>query len=153
MSIIIRRNPIRDMAAMQSAMDRMFEDAWRGFQPFSTVEGLLALDVHETDNAYTVVANLPGLSAEAFNVTLHDGTLTISGELPQQQVAEGTRVLMQERSFGKFSRSIALPQPVDADAVEANYDNGVLTLNLPKAAHVQPRQIAVKGGNLIRSSN
>lgn len=153
MSIIIRRNPIRDMAAMQTAMDRLFEDAWRNFQPFAAGEGLLALDIHETDSNYTVVANLPGLTADAFSVTLHDGVLTISGELPQPQVVEGGRVLMQERAFGKFSRSVSLPQPVDAEAVEANFENGVLALNLPKAAHAQPRQIAVKSGSVIRSNN
>lgn len=154
MNVIIRRNPIRDMAAMQSAMDRMFEEAWRGFQPGSdNADRTLALDVHEADDRYTVVATLPGLSADDVNITLHEGALNITATLPQPEVAEGTRVLMQERAYGSFSRTINLPQPVDPDNVAANYDNGILTLTLHKAAHAQPRQIKVQSGNLIRSAN
>lgn len=152
MSTLIRWNPIREMAAMQSAIDRLFENTWRGVQP--AWEGnLLPLDVHETDQAYTVVTNLPGLTPDQINVNIHENVLTISGETQREAQEEGTRSLIQERVYGKFSRSITLPQTVDMDNVEASYDNGVLTLTLPKLPSAQPRQIEIKSANLIKSHN
>jgi HSP20 family protein len=151
-----RRNPLREAAVLQSAMDRFFEDAWRNDQPAQEQkrENLLALDVYETDTDYTVFATLPGLTSDALNVTLHDDTLTISAQLPQTAAAaEGERVLVQERVFGNISRSINLPQPVDAAQVSAELDNGVLTLTLAKAAHAQPRQIPVHGTGVVHSQN
>lgn len=152
MSTVVRWNPFREMAAMQSALDRMFDDSWRstGF----TFNGSLLLDVYETDQAYTVTAAMPGLEADQFNIKLHNDTLTISAELPKPELAEGTRVLMQERPFGTLSRSVTLPQPIDNNNVEATYHNGVLTLTLPKSPEAQPRSIPVKtNGHLITSSN
>src|SRR5690606_37952679 len=86
---------------------------------------------------------------------LHDDLLTIEAEIPAKNVEKtegknGRKVLMHERAWGKFSRSIRLPQAVKSEEVEAAYDNGVLTLTLPKAEHVLPRSIPVKslsGGN------
>lgn len=153
MSSIMRWNPFREMAAMQSALDRLFEDTWRGVWP-TTAGNALALDVHETDTAYTVVTALPGLSAEQISVRFDDGNLIISAEIPQPQPAEGTKVLLQERPFGQFTRSLRLPQTIDVNQVEATYENGLLTLTLPKTPEVQPKQIPVKaGGNLLPSKN
>jgi HSP20 family protein len=146
MSTIIRWNPIREMAAMQSALDRVFEDAWRGSRATMTGSAL-ALDVFEVDGAYSVVASLPGLSAEQINVSVHDGVLTISGELPEGELDENIRTLLRERPAGKFSRSITLPEAVQTDNVEAAYENGVLTLTLPKLPELQPRTIPVRAGS------
>lgn len=153
MSTIVRWNPFREMAAMQSALDRMFEDSWRGAG--FTFTGSLPLDVYETDEAYTVTAAIPGLQADQFNIKLHDDILTISAELPKPEVPEGTRVLIQERPFGSLSRSITLPQPVNYNAAEANYHNGVLTLTLPKSPEAQPHTIPVRtdGQKMITHSN
>jgi HSP20 family protein len=129
------------MAAMQNTLDRLFEDNRRAFRSSNT--GSLALDVHETDQAYQVHAVIPGITADAINISLHDGVLTIAGEVPQYSL-ENSRALLLERSFGKFQRSIRLPQPVDSSAVEASLENGVLTLTLPKTPEAQPRVIPVK---------
>ncbi|MFW5748630.1 MAG: Hsp20/alpha crystallin family protein [Chloroflexota bacterium] len=145
MSTIIRWNPVREMAAMQSAMDRLFDETWRSART-GNGGSALAVDVHETDSTYTVVANLPGVNPDAISVSLHDGVLTIAAEIARAERDENARVLVQERSYGKFSRSLNLPQPVDSDKVEASYDDGVLTLALPKVPEVQPRQIPVKVG-------
>lgn len=156
MSSIIRWNPFREMAAMQSAMDRLFDDAWRGWP---TVSGMnlnsLAFDVHETDNAYTVTTALPGVKAEHINVKMQDGVLTVNAEIPQPETPENTRALMQERVWGHFSRSISLPQSVNSDQVEATYEDGILTLTLPKAPEAQPKLIAIKNkdGKLLQSKN
>jgi HSP20 family protein len=156
MTTIVRWNPFREMAAMQSVLDRAFDQAWRGTN-WPTTNGHSAtfnLDVHETDSNYTVVADLPGLNPDQINVRLHDGILTISAEVAQTEVNEGTRVLLQERFYGSTSRSLNLPQPVNADAVEATYEGGVLTLSLPKVPEVQPRQINIKtNGKVIQSNN
>jgi HSP20 family protein len=153
MNTVIRWNPLREMAAMQSAMDRIFEETWRNAQPTTNGRGWIPLDVYETDTHYTIAANLPGFNPENIDVTLHDGTLTISGEIPQPQVDDNVRVLLQERFFGKFSRSVNLPLAVNAEGVESNYANGVLTLTLPKAEEVQPRRIPIKSAPLLHNSN
>jgi HSP20 family protein len=155
MSTIIRWNPIREMAAMQSAMDRLFEDTWRGYRNVDTSLAL-ALDVHETEPAYHVVAALPGVPSDTINVSLHDDVLTISGELPQPSYPENARALLLERTYGKFSRSIRLPEQVAADQIEASLDNGLLTLNLPKTPEAQPKQIPVRvstNGNQTANNN
>jgi HSP20 family protein len=156
MSSLIRWNPFREMAAMQNAMDRIFDDTWRSWPTISGMNlNTLAFDLHETDNAYTVTTALPGVKPENINVKMQDGVLTVSGELPQPEQTEGTRLLMQERVWGHFSRSISLPQSVKGDEVEATYEDGVLTLTLPKAPEAQPKLIAIKSkdGKLLQSKN
>lgn len=150
MSNIVRWNPMRELAAMQSAMDRLFNDSLRSWTGMD--EGLagtmsLPIDVHETDNAYIVTTELPGVSPENINVRLQDNVLMIDGELPEQKIQkEGQRTLMQERRYGKFSRYVRLPQQVDPNKVEAQYENGILTLTVTKSEAAQPRQIPVKSG-------
>ena len=140
---IVRWNPVREMLAMQTALDRMFDDTRRG--GFDNGNAL-ALDVHEDDQNYSVVTSLPGVKPENINVSLHDGVLTITGEIPVQ-TNENARTLMQERVYGKFTRSIRLPMAVNSDNVEAAFDNGVLKLTLPKSEEAQPKQIPVRVGN------
>lgn len=107
----------------------------RGFGP--------ALDVEEAADAYIVRANLPGVSQDDINVNIHDDVLTISAETASESSDEGSKVLIRERRFGKFSRSLRFPTNVDGDAVAAGYENGVLSITLPKAEHLKPRQIPV----------
>jgi HSP20 family protein len=145
MTTIVRWNPLREMVAMQSALDRVFDETWRGIRNGGDV-GTLALDVHETDSAYVVSAIVPGVSADAINISLHDGVMTIAGEIPQatSETTENRRAILLERTYGKFQRSIRLPQPVDTNRIEAVVENGVLTLTLPKTPEAQPRVIPVK---------
>ncbi len=142
MTTVIRWNPIREMATMQGALDRLFDETWRTTRGAAD-SGTLALDVQETDSAYVVSAALPGVSANDVNISLHDGVLTISGET-QQAPLENSRALLLERTYGKLQRSIRLPQPVVQDSIEAVIENGVLTLTLPKTAEAQPRSIPVR---------
>lgn len=143
MANIVRWNPIREMAVLQNAMDRLFDETWGGMRP-TTAGNTMPIDVHETADAYTVVANMPGLDADQLNINWHDNKLTISVELPAPQIPENTKVLLQERAFGKFARTLTLPLAVDADNVSAEYVNGVLKLILPKTPEVQPRKITVQ---------
>jgi HSP20 family protein len=144
MTTIYRWNPIREMNAMEQAMDRFFEANRRS--PRTAAAYSLPLDAYETDQAYVVFAALPGINPADIQVHFEDDTLTISGEVPQPTFEEGVnaRARLTERTYGKFSRSIRVAQPVDTDQVEAAYDNGLLKLTLPKTTAAQPRQIPVR---------
>jgi HSP20 family protein len=137
MATMIRWNPVREMMAMQNAFDRVWNDANR------TATTALSLNVFESDTAYTVFAALPGTTTDNIQISLHDGVLTIAGEVPANTV-ENARVLIMERSAGNFSRSLRLPHDIDMAKVEATFENGVLTLTLPKAEEAQPRMIPVR---------
>lgn len=141
MTTIVRWNPFREMAAMQSAMDRIFDETWRTVR--GNADSTLALDVHETDGSYIIQTALPGANPDSIHVSVHEGVLTISTEIAQTPV-ENSRTLLQERVYGKFTRSLRLPQMVDLDNVNAAFENGVLTLTLPKSPEAQPRQIPVR---------
>ncbi len=145
MTTIVRWNPVREMSAAQSAFDRFFEDRWSGVR--GAEKRGIAVDVHETAGAYRIVAPLPGVAADGVNISLHEDVLTISAELPQFAAPEDARVLLLERSFGKVSRSLRLPQAVAADQIEAVLENGVLVLTLPKTPEAQPRVIPVRAAN------
>jgi HSP20 family protein len=159
MNSMMRWNPFREMAEMQRAMDRLFDEvsapnwsrtgAWSGLGDFSS----LSMDIHETDSGYTVKVPLPGVNPAEINIRMQNGVLTISGELPQPTMEANTKVVMQERVYGKFSRSVSLPQSVNEDQVEASYENGILSLTLPKLPEAQPKQIPVKTANLLQSKN
>jgi HSP20 family protein len=109
-----------------------------------------ALDVEENADAYTVRANLPGVNLDDISVNIHEDVLTVSAETAAENRDENSKMLIRERRFGKFSRSLRFPAIVDGDAVEASYENGVLSITLPKAEHVKPRQIPV---NVIADDN
>jgi HSP20 family protein len=139
------------MSAMQRLMDRMFED-WRPYvneEGGSTSARALALDVQEDQKAYTVMTEMPGVQPENIQVRHEGDYLIIEGESRQETSGDGNgkKSLIQERHYGRFSRRLRLPQDINFDAAEANYENGVLTLTLPKMEPVQPKMIPIKTGN------
>ncbi len=148
-----RWNPFRELAAMQSAMDRLFDD-WRPYMEEGRVVGnLLAIDAHEDEKSYVITTELPGVKSENINIRQEGEYLLIDAEIPETTVErEGQRSLIKERRYGRFTRRLRLPQNVDFAKSEANYEDGVLTLTLPKAEQAQPRVIQVKSkapnGNL-----
>ncbi|MCY4019345.1 MAG: Hsp20/alpha crystallin family protein [Chloroflexi bacterium] len=103
----------------------------------------LALDVEENEESYVVRADLPGVSLDDISVNIHDDLLTISAETTSESKDESKRVLVRERRVGKFSRSLRFPIPVKGDSVEAGFENGVLSVTVPKAEDAKPRQIPV----------
>jgi HSP20 family protein len=140
MVTLTRWNPARELAMMQSALDRIFDETWRAIGQYTN--GVLAFDAYETDDAYTVIVELPGLNPDDINIRYGNGVLTVSGEFPRHEI-ENARVLQQERFYGRFNRSITLPLAVNADKIEATYEQGVLKLTLPKAPEAQPKQIKI----------
>jgi HSP20 family protein len=155
MSNLIRWNPFREMAEMQRTMDRVFDEMWRDWPTMPRFSGLEtpALDIHETDAAYTVALPLPGVKPDDIQVRVQNGVLTVSGEIQEPKADENSKVVVRERYYGKFSRSVTLPQSVDSDKAEAAYENGVLTLTLPKLPEAQPRQIPIRTSGLLQSKN
>lgn len=149
MANMARWDPFREMMTLRDAMDSLFENALVG--PMgggqATGEWGLPLDVSEDENGFVVKASVPGIKPEDIDVTVNGDVLTIRGEMKQEQENKNERYHVRERRFGTFTRSITLPAPVKADAVEAEYSNGVLTLNLPKTEEVKPKRIQVKGGS------
>lgn len=133
-------------------LDRWVEDVrdeLRGMMtPFGETEldgdFSLALDVDENDNAYHVKTAIPGVKPEDIQVRLHDNVLTISAEIQDEHEEENGKRIIRERRYGKYARSVRFPVPVKSDEVEAEYENGVLMLSVPKSEAVQPRQIEIK---------
>ena len=148
MSNIVRWNPLQEMTSMQRRLDRFFDDVWRPFGDGDWITAgtsRLALDIHEDDNNYTVVTELPGVNPDDIHVRIEGDMLHIDGELPEHTVdREDSRVVLRERRYGRFSRSVRLPKPVDMETVNAEYADGVLTLTLPISEEVKPREIPIK---------
>jgi HSP20 family protein len=106
-----------------------------------------AINVAESDRDYKVTAELPGMDEQDIELSLHRDHLTIKGEKKQEHEEKGNGYHRVERSYGSFQRTVPLPQEVDADKVEANFQKGVLTITLPKLPEVQSgaKRIAIKG--------
>lgn len=146
MSTIVRWRPMRDMMNLREEFDRLFEEALdmpRLRWDEATNWGL-ALDVAETDENFLVKASVAGVNPDDIEITISDNVLTIKGELKADETIEESRYHLRERRFGSFTRSITLPVPVNADAIDATYEHGVLTLTVPKAEEIKPRRIQVK---------
>jgi HSP20 family protein len=151
MANVVRWNPMREAAELMNEFDRVLEYPLlrqRWGMPLRTNEVVgswnLPLDVAEKGDVFTVKASLPGISPDDLNVTLEDNVLTIQGETKQDETIEENSYHIRERRYGSFSRSVRFPVPVEGDKVEAEYENGVLTLSIPKAEAVKPKRIAVK---------
>jgi len=107
-----------------------------------------ALDLYQNNDNVVAVVELPGMHKEEIEISLHDGTLTISGERKSEspKSANGEKAERSERYVGKFRRSVTLPTRVDATKVNASYRDGILTITLPKAEEAKPKQIQINAG-------
>jgi len=130
-----------------------FADFWSPFRDFGLTprlarmpEGALtpAVDVAEDDERYVVTAEVPGAKAEDVHVEVQDNVLSIRGEKRSERKEEGERRRYVERRFGSFARSFSLPANADADRVKASFQDGVLTVEIPKAEESKPRVISIQ---------
>lgn len=144
---IVRFDPFRDITSFRDDINRLFT------RPFGE-EGLAgtrtwapAVDVFETKDAVVLKAELPGLTADDVDVEIDDNVLTVSGERTFTDTVEEGRFYRLERSYGKFSRSLTLPQGIKADAVSASFADGVLEVTVPKAEEVKPRKVTIGVGD------
>ena len=151
------RRSLDPFAAFHSEMDRVIDSFFGGRSPFAMapfaapdlrvggVSMVPSVDVTEDDKAISVTAELPGLTEKDVEVTLHDGVLTLKGEKREEKADAETHVT--ERRYGRFQRSIRLPDGIDEAAVTASVDKGVLHITVPKnpAAATKPRSIPIGG--------
>lgn len=142
---ITRWDPFRELVDMRRTMDRLMEGAVLGPEGMRQQLGM-PLDVSENQDAYKIEASMPGIKPEDVEITLDGNTLTIRGQIKAEEEREGETFHLRERREGSFVRSINLPGNVKADAVEANYDNGVLKLLLPKTEETKPKRIQIQSG-------
>ena len=137
-------DPFREAVSLREAMDRLFEDSFTPSRRQSNGNERvyrLPLDAYVTADEIIVLANMPGVKPDEVEITIEGDTLTIRGERPRP--IENVDYVMQERPFGRFQRTLNINIPVDANRAEARYDNGLLTLVIPKAEAAKPRVIQV----------
>jgi HSP20 family protein len=121
-----RWSPFTELADMRDRLERMFEDLDNPSQGWSP-----AIDIMREKDKYVVRADVPGVRPEDIDVEFDDGVLTVSGEHEEKTEKKEKDYIRRERRFGSFSRSIRLPQGVDADQIDASYNDGVLELTVP----------------------
>ena len=145
MSNLTRWEPVREMMTLREAMDRLFDDAFT--RPINLRDGgwsAPAVDMYQTDDEIVVKAALPGFKADEVQINVTGDVLTLRGELKHEEEKKEKAWHIREHRWGSFERSIALPTQVMADKAVADFENGILTITLPKAEEVKPRTITVK---------
>lgn len=145
MTIVRRPSPFGEMMTLRQAMDRLFDDDYR---PFRWLSGgpdgpALPLDVTTDADSLTIEAALPGIKPEDVDITVENGTVTISGKTARERSAEEGAYVLQEIRRGNFSRSVSLPTGLEPDKARATFEHGILRLEIPKAEQVKPRQIRI----------
>jgi HSP20 family protein len=146
---IIRRSPspFGDLLSLRQAMDRLFEESFVRPGVAWDEGGLLPMDVYATDDDFVLEANLPGVKPEEVDITVENNTLTISGETRSSRKEEEGATILSEIRRGRFTRTLTLPAGLEPDKAKATFEDGVLTLRIPKAEQVKPRQIKITSGN------
>ena len=145
MSNLTRWEPVREMMTLREAMDRLFDDAFT--RPINLRDGgwsAPAIDMYETDDEVVVRAALPGFKADEVQINVTGDVLTLRGEIRQQEEQKERSWHIREHRWGSFERSVSLPTQVTADRAVADFENGILTITLPKAEEVKPKTISVK---------
>jgi HSP20 family protein len=133
------------LSNLREEIDRLFESPLAELARSSHALGSWApaLDLYEDKDHFLVRAELPGMKKEEIEISLHEGALLLTGERKREEKTKHGETYREERFYGRFHRSIALPKPVAADRVTASYKYGVLTVTLPKTEEVKPKQIEV----------
>lgn len=147
MTSLIRFSPSHEMRRMQREMDRLFDN----FFPVrpSNDNGESAVwtprtDLTETDDAYHIHLDLPGLTKDDVEINFHDGALSVSGDRRYEETQEDRKFVRVERSYGRFYRAFTLPQTTNTESIEATFEDGVLNIRVPKAEEVKPRRIDIR---------
>jgi len=145
MTTIARWDPFRDIASFRDQMNRLLEDNFtRGRSAESDLTVWApAVDIFETENELVLKADLPDVSEKDLDIRVENNMLTLRGERKFEQTASEDNYLRVERAYGTFSRSFSLPNTVNAESIQAEYRNGVLTVRMPKREESKPRQIKV----------
>ncbi len=154
MNMVRRTSPFGEILSLRNAMDRLFDETfWR---PTWVARGLdeyhVPLDVQTTADALVVKAALPGVKPEDVEVTIDGNTLTIMGKLDEEREQDEQGYLVREIRRGSFSRSVALTSDLKIDEAKASFENGIVTLTIPKAEQAKPRRIPIGSGEATASA-
>jgi HSP20 family protein len=155
---LIRLNPLRDVIAwhpaaelnqgfskLQREIDRMFDRFRSGSsEDESTQTWAPSVDIIEGENDYNIHVELPGVEKKDVKITVQDDVLIIKGEKKMESEKKGENYQRIERCYGTFQRSFTLPNSIASDKIDATYNNGILTISLPKMEEVKPKEIDVK---------
>jgi HSP20 family protein len=137
----------RGQATLQDQINRLFNDAFeRTGQESNLTAWAPAVDIHENEHELVVKADLPGVDVKDLDIRVENNILTIRGERQFEKKVDEDSYLRVERAYGSFSRSFSLANTVNPDGIKADYQNGVLTLNVPKREEAKPKQIKVTVG-------
>jgi HSP20 family protein len=141
---LIRWEPAREVDTLQTEVNRVF-DAFFGNGPGAgrTRRWVPAMDLVETDDHLVLRADLPGLTKEDVELEVKDGVLTVSGERKAEHEEKSEGFYRVERAFGRFSRSLTVPDGIDAEAITADFNDGVLEVRIPKPAERKPHRISI----------
>lgn len=150
MAALTRWNPWGELFSLHDQMDQLFNEAFGSFVAprRNGAEPTMALpiDIRQTDEAYVLEASVPGFSPEDVEVTLDQNVLTISGTHKQESEENTGGWIRRERRTGSFRRQVVLPAEVRGDEITAGFENGVLTVTVPRAQKAQPKRIPVSPG-------
>ena len=142
---ISRWDPFRDLMSIQNELNRLFGRTYAGGESGTgTGTWMPALDVFETEDKFVVKVELPGLNPDEVDVSVEDSTLTIRGERKFYENVSDDSFHRVERRYGAFQRSLSLLPTADAERIEASFDRGVLSVEVPKAEQAKPKKIQVK---------
>ena len=145
---LLRWDPFREMEELRSRIDKIFEEflgSLRRRELGAPRAWLPPVDIYDAGDELVVEMDLPGLRKEDIEIQMNEDTLTVRGERRRPE-DEGRRYARSERVFGPFERSFSINVPIKVEEVKASYENGVLTLRLPKAEEAKPRRIKVEIG-------
>ncbi|MFL5818666.1 MAG: Hsp20/alpha crystallin family protein [Conexibacter sp.] len=146
---LVRWEPVRELNTIQGEINRLFNSFFD--TPVSAGAGagrrwLPAMDLVEADDHYILRADLPGLAEDDVKIEVENAVLTVSGERRAEHEQRGEGYHRLERAYGSFSRSLTLPEGVDPESVQANFERGVLEVNIPKPEQRQPRRVSISVG-------
>ena len=148
--MIVRWEPLRELSTIQGEMNRLFNTVFDTSGPGNggTLRRWMpAMDLVETDDSFVLRADLPGMGEADVNIEVEDRVLTVSGERKAEHETTKEGYHRVERAFGSFSRSLTLPEGVDAEAVAASFDRGVLEIRIPKPEQRKPRKVSIGVGS------
>jgi HSP20 family protein len=147
-SAITRRDPFLNLANWQEQVNRIFENAFPGRTDSSTMTTWApAVDIYETENELVLKADLPDMNERELDIRVENNMLTVRGERKFEQRVKEENYLRIERTYGSFSRSFSLPNTISTENIKAEYNNGVLSVEMPKRAESKPKQVKINVTN------
>ena len=150
MTTLVRWEPAREISSLQTELNRVFDGFFggRGNGSGRTRRWVPAMDLAENEDKLVLRADLPGVAEDDVEIEISDGVLTVAGERKDQYEKKTEGYHRVERAYGKFSRSLTLPDGIDADKVQAEFDNGVLDVTIPKPEERKPHKVAIARGKI-----